>query len=92
MRSNNSVALTIDGRKIRVVQFLGDPINKKEFCIAQKISVKLVFHNFDLILKKVICVSNHCLYLPTNDIFKVCVCIETDYDCNIHPVPNLKYY
>ncbi|XP_071639002.1 uncharacterized protein [Temnothorax longispinosus] len=92
LRSNNSFALTKEGSFIRIIDFIIDPLSRKEYTICNVVNTEHIFDNNNTSMKKVIDIPNALLAIETNTIERVCVFIDINNAMYICAVPNLFFY
>lgn len=89
LRSDNSFAITVEGFYVKLVEFLVDPVEQKEYTLCHVVEIEQT----DNPNKKITNVSAMVTSIDTNSIKKVCVHLKSDvldaeYVC---AVPNLYY-
>ena len=91
---NNSFALLDDGSYIRIIDFLFDRINQREYTICNNIKVQDVLPDYQY-LKCVLEISIIQTPIETSRIKQICVSITENSELNDHylcAVPNSLHY
>ena len=91
LRSDNSFAVTKRKSFIRIIGFIVDETSRKEFTLFNEIYTENIFEDFTAI-KKVTDISKEVQAIETNDIYRICVFIDTGTEKYISSVPNLCMY
>lgn len=91
-RSDNAFGKLVDGKYIKIIEFIIDPILKQEFIICQFLRTQSAFTNKYQALQKVLAVSSDETAIPSVNLDKVCVHLVIRKENYVCAVPNLHTY
>lgn len=93
LRSDNSFAVTSEGRYVQILEFILDLPTGKEFTLYNVVSTDdLIIEDKSTAMKTVTGISDDIYAIETHRIDMICVHITTLGDRHICAVPNLYYY
>ena len=92
LRSDNSFARTKDGTYIRIVQFIIDEVNEKEYTIYRKVEIENTFSDDCTAIHKVNNIIEDLNILETENIEDLCVYMTVNRKKYISALPNMYWY
>lgn len=91
-RSDNSFAKLKDGTYVRIINFITDRQNNKEYTICQKIITRDAFESKCSMMKKIISSSTNKICVNTSEVSIICVRVVVQKNQYICALPNLCSY
>ena len=92
LRSDNSFVKSIDNNFYKIVQFIVDTEQRRQYTLCNPINHSNVFENDEFPIKKIVFISKAVVAIDTESIKTVCVSVGDKKDLYVHPLPNLLSY
>ena len=91
-RSDNSFVMTKDGSYVRIVQFIVDKNNNREYTVCQNIIIRNAYSNGCNSIKQIEQIENGYIIIETEKIHKICVLMAVNDVQYLCAIPNMYWF